>query len=69
MKCNHDDCLTCPYPECLKDNPKGNTTEAKRRYNKKHYESHKERFHEKYMKQSEGKVKRRYKTIFTKERD
>ena len=67
MRCEHDDCLTCPYPECVKDRVIGRTSEAKRRYNTAYYERNKARFHEKYMERSEGNVKRRYKTT-TKER-
>lgn len=74
MKCGHDDCFTCPYPDCISDvhvgpyakrgrKPLPPEEKAKRRkaYNKAYTEKHKAERHALYMIRSEGKVKRRYK--------
>lgn len=76
MKCTHNDCFTCPYNDCISDvevtpegKKKGRKTlpleEKKRRrkiynatYNKKHQQDN----HERYIRKTEGIVKRRYKT-------
>ena len=72
MKCTHDDCFTCPFEDCISQY--GNTRskrgrkslsveeKAKRRraYNKTYNKKHREQNHERYMRKSEGKVKRRY---------
>ena len=65
IKCKHDDCFTCPYPDCISDiAPKGTRKkrqkltkeEAKRRkseYNKKYYRKNDARIselHRKYYK-------------------
>lgn len=72
MKCTHDDCFTCPFEDCISQY--GNTRskrgrkpldpeeKAKRRkaYNQTYYKKHKAEKHERYMRKTEGKVKRRY---------
>lgn len=56
MRCTHDDCFTCPYPDCVMDStPRGSArkrsklspTERKIRKsiaNKKYYEKNQSRF-------------------------
>lgn len=47
-RCNHDDCFTCPYPDCVKDQPKAE--KDRKDYQKKYYEEHKAEILEKYEK-------------------
>lgn len=80
MKCNHSDCFTCPYPDCIADVhdsakkcgrkklPADEKAKRKRAYGKVYYERNKAKFHEVYMARSEGKVKRRYKKAESLER-
>lgn len=72
MKCTHDDCFTCPYADCISQygntqskrgrKPLSAEEKAKRRkaYNKTYNKKHREQNHERYMRKTEGKVKRRY---------
>lgn len=73
MKCTHDDCFTCPYTDCISANgnalaskpgrkPLSAEEKAKRRkcYNQTYNKKHREQNHERYMRKTEGKVKRRY---------
>lgn len=75
MKCNHNDCFTCPYKDCISDvevgtfarrgrKPLSAEEKAKRKKarHSAYYIKHQAKWHEIYMKKSEGKVKRRYKT-------
>lgn len=73
MKCEHNDCFTCPYPDCIKNSEpikrkcgrKALSPEEKKRrkkiYNATYRKKHKAEEHEKYLKRTEGIVKRRYK--------
>ena len=75
MKCEHNDCYTCPYEDCISDveveparkkpGRKPLPPEEKKKriaaYNKEYNRKHRAERHERYMKASEGIVKRRYK--------
>ena len=75
MKCEHNDCFTCPYPDCIsQEDPEERARkrgrkplspeERKRRrqsYNLAYRTKHKAELKEKYLKRTEGIVKRRYK--------
>lgn len=72
MKCTHDDCFTCPFEDCISQygntrskrgrRPLSAEEKAKRRraYNQTYNKKHREQNHERYMRKTEGKVKRRY---------
>ena len=76
MKCNHNDCFTCPYDDCISDvevtaerSKKGRKAlpieEKKKRrrlYNATYNKKHKKDNHDRYIKKTEGIVKKRYKT-------
>jgi len=60
MSCNHDDCFTCPYPDCVHDakarRPKLTPEERKERrkaYLRRYYMEHKENLaeeaHKRYL--------------------
>lgn len=74
MKCEHDDCYTCPYKDCISDveveperKKRGRKKlppeeKARRRSIQNHlyYLKKADSRHEAYMEKTEGKVKRRY---------
>lgn len=79
MKCEHNDCFTCPYEDCISNFEIGKRSrpgrkelspeeKAKRRkaYNKAYNQRHQAQNHERYIKKTEGIVKRRYNTRITK---
>lgn len=48
MKCEHDDCFTCPYPDCIdgtgtyeNKERKKRTAEERREYQRRYYQEHK----------------------------
>lgn len=75
MKCEHNDCFTCPYGDCISDveveperKKRGRKKlppeeKAKRKALRNHlyYEKHSDRWRNDYYEKSEGKVSRRYK--------
>jgi len=73
MKCGHSDCFTCPFPDCIGEPsaPKSKSgrkplspeerAERRRLYCREYYKNNPDKFHERYMKKSEGTVKKRYK--------
>jgi hypothetical protein len=67
MKCNHDDCFSCPHPDCILDDKDVvvdpvKLAEKKRKrkeYDRKYYEMHKaemaEKAHKRYLMKKAGK--------------
>lgn len=77
MKCNHDNCFTCPYPDCIsnveveperkkkgrKKLPPEEKARRKRIARHERYLRERDKCHELYMIRSEGKVTKRYKKL------
>ena len=42
LKCEHDDCFTCPYSDCIKEGRIKKKTKDRKEYQKKYYLEHKE---------------------------
>lgn len=42
MQCKHDDCLTCPYPVCVKEEKLKKEPKDRRAYYKAYYRAHRE---------------------------
>lgn len=74
MICNHNDCFTCPYEDCIskveveperkkrgrKKLPPEEKAKHRQAYNKKYYEKTKAERHNIYMAKTEGVVQKRY---------
>lgn len=72
MTCEHDNCYTCPYPDCIsgkgpkekpvkkkpgrKKLPREELLEHHRQYARQYYNAHKEKYREYYMKYSSRKT-------------
>lgn len=59
MKCTHNDCLTCPYPDCVYDRAKETGKKPKRttdrsEYWAKYYQENKERINARRKKHIEA---------------
>jgi len=42
MQCKHDDCLTCPYPVCVREEKTKKPQKDRRAYYKAYYQAHRE---------------------------
>lgn len=74
MICNHNDCFTCPYEDCIskveveperkkrgrKKLPPEEKAKHRQAYNKKYYEKTRVERHNIYMAKTEGVVQKRY---------
>ena len=75
IKCEHNDCFTCPYPDCIskldpeerarkrgrKPLPPEERKKRRQSYNLAYRKKHKSELQAKYIERTEGIVKRRYK--------
>ena len=56
MKCTHDDCTTCPYPDCIKDDH----MEKDRERHREHYKNNRLKVlkrNKKYQQKNKAKIK------------
>lgn len=82
MKCEHNNCLTCPYPDCISDveveperkkrgRKKLSPEEKKRRKRVRSMEAYYKNpgyWHDRYVAKTQGTVSERYKSKLNKEK-
>ena len=53
MKCEHDDCFTCPYSDCIREGRKKKYSKNRKEYQRQYYLEHKKEIlkkrHEAYL--------------------
>ncbi len=76
MKCEHNDCFTCPYKDCIssveveperkkrgrKKLPPEERQRRRRARSLEYYYNHPEKYRQNYERRTEGKVTRRYRS-------
>lgn len=74
MSCEHNDCFTCPYSDCISDMepqrkkpgrkplPLEERQRRRKEYNARYNKTHQVQNHNRWVQKSEGIVKKRYNT-------
>lgn len=56
MKCSHDDCFTCPYPDCICDKAKKGDKKIRRSLTPEEKLRHKKEINKKYYTKNRARI-------------